>query len=128
MKNVFIFSLCFIALAAFSFINPPTTLVGRWQKKIGKDVVVGAVFRSDSSYDGFVNGKSFVNGKYYVREDTLHISDGGCNSKYYGTYKVAVFVKDSIRFTVIQDTCRGRRRGSDGLTLGRVTQNKTEKP
>lgn len=112
--------LCLLILTTFSFINPPDQLVGRWQKRLPNDVVVGAVFRSDSSFDGLVNGKFFVSGKYYTRQDTFALADGGCGLAYYGMYKFHFFAADSVRFTVIQDTCRGRRRGNDGLTMGRV--------
>lgn len=111
-------------ITTLSFANPPNMLIGRWQNRFPNGVFVGAVFRSDSSYDGFRNGKAFVSGKYYVRQDTFAIADGGCGLAYYGTYKLAFLANDSVRFTAIQDTCRGRRRGSDGLTLGRIKVTK----
>ncbi len=114
---------CLLFVAA-TFVDPPGNLVGRWQKRFPNGMIAGAVFRPDSSYDGSVNGKMFVTGNYYVRQDTLALADGGCGLAYYGTYKLKFFAADSVRVTVIQDTCRGRRRGTDGLTMGRVKSTK----
>ena len=119
MTKVLLFLLS-IFLVILSFTNPPSALVGRWQKRLPNGIVLGVFFRSDSSYLGSLNGKIFVNGKYYMQQDTFAVSDPGCGLTYYGTYKFQFFANDSVRFTAIQDTCRGRRRGSDGLTLGRV--------
>lgn len=121
MKKIFILSLIGIGLATLSFTTPPNLLIGRWQKRLPNGVVVGALFRSDSSFDGLVNGKFFVSGKYFVRQDTFALTDGGCGRNYYGTYKLTFVTDDSIHFAAIQDTCGGRRRGNNGLTLGRAT-------
>lgn len=120
MKKTFLFPIILLALVTVSFVNPPDSLVGRWQKRSPKGVTLGAVFRADSSYDGFVNGKSFVSGKYYVRQDTFRLQDASCNARYYGTYKLTFVTSDSVRLMVIEDTCGGRRRGTDGLAMSRV--------
>lgn len=78
------------------------------------------VFRADGTNDIFVNGKTFVSGKYYVRQDTLGYTDPLCGIAYYGTYKLDYFAPDSLRLAVISDTCGGRRRGFDGVKLGRI--------
>lgn len=80
------------------------------------------IFRPDSSYDLVVNGKVLISGKYYVRQDTLVESNGACWLA--GTYKLHFFAEDSVRLTVIQDSCRGRREGYDGLTMGRLKPTK----
>lgn len=125
MKEAFLIPLGLIALLAFAFTNPPNTLVGRWQKRLPDGTLGGAIFRSDSSFDGLINNKPFVSGKYYVRQDTFHIQDGACGN-YYGVYKLTFVTADSIHFAVIQDRCQGRRQGNDGLTLGRVTPSQAK--
>ena len=111
-----------LALTVVSFIQPPNRLVGRWQKRLPDGSVGMGIFRSDSSYDLVVNGKVFISGKYYVRQDTLVESDGACRLP--GTYRLHFFTQDSVRLTVIRDSCHGRREGYDGLTMGRVKPTK----
>ncbi len=124
MKKAFFLSFIGLALAAVSFTNPPDKLVGRWQQKSAGGISVVTVFRTDGTNDIFINGKTFVSGKYYVHQDTLGYSDPLCNINYYGTYKLNFFAQDSVRLTVLEDTCSGRRRGFDKVTLGRVLANK----
>jgi hypothetical protein len=124
MKKALIVSLAITALTAVSFMTPPNPLVGHWQQRWRSGAIMLVNFRSDSSYDAFVNGKAFTSGKYYVRQDTVGVSDGVCNMNYYGRYKMSFFAQDSLRWTVIDDTCGGRRRGTDKGTFGRVTSSK----
>lgn len=113
-----------LTVAVVSFIQPSNPLVGRWQlKSLGGPSVV-TVFRADGTNDIFVNGKTFVSGKYYLRQDTLGYADAICNMAYYGTYKLDFFAQDSLRLTVLADTCGGRRRGFDKIILGRVKEAK----
>ena len=126
MKKAFLIPLGVLILVAASFTDSPNKLVGHWQTVSPRGAVLLAVFRPDGSFDGFIDGKAFVSGKYSVRQDTLRMSDASCNVNYYGTYHLGFSVKDSVRFTVIQDTCTGRRRGSDGLTLGRIVPDRTK--
>lgn len=125
MRKVLIICLICLILGIASFIPPPDTLVGRWQRKNQRGNMFLAIFRPKGTYDGSLNGKAFVNGKYYVRQDTLGIEDTGCGSNYYGTYKIEFFAQDSVRFALIQDTCGGRRGATDRSVFGRV---KTAKP
>ncbi|GAB3320011.1 hypothetical protein GCM10027299_13300 [Larkinella ripae] len=120
MNTVFCWPLICLAFVVVSFIQPPETLVGRWQQKTAGGNTVVTVFRSDGTNDIFINGKTFVSGKYYIRQDTLRYADPLCNMAYYGTYKLDFFAPDSLRLTVLEDTCRGRRRGFDRVTLGRM--------
>lgn len=127
MKRALIFSLGVIAVAAVSFINPPNPMTGRWQQRFRNGAMMLVNFRPDGTYDAFVNKKAIIIGKYYVRQDTVgisDISDGSCNPDYYGTYKLSFFAPDSVRWNVIEDTCGGRRRGTDKGTLGRVKADK----
>lgn len=125
MKKAFTRSVGFIGLVILSSfaIDPPSPMVGRWQQQLN-GVTLLFNFRSDGSYDGFVNGKSYVTGRYYVRQDTIGVADGKCNPIYFGTYKLQFLVPDSVRFTAILDTCRDRRETVPTLALGRVTTDK----
>lgn len=120
MKQRLALLLSGLALAALSFTEPPGSLKGRWQKRVPDGTLLSVLFRSDSTFEGFSNGKSFLSGKYYVRRDTFAFANGGCGLSYYGTYKLTFSTQDSVQFAVIQDTCGWRRRGSNGLTMGRV--------
>ena len=63
-----------------------------------------------------MNGKLFSSGKSRFKKDTLEEFDPICNAEdyYYSTYKVNFFEGDSMRFTVIEDSCEPRRLGLDG--------------
>jgi hypothetical protein len=123
MKKALFSSLLF-ALTAVASIAPSNPLVGRWQQQFPGQLLL-LNFRADGTYDAFINGKVFVSGKYLLKQDVFTLNDGLCNLNYYGTYKLSFYSgNDSIRFQVVQDTCRARRRGSDGLTLGRVKSAK----
>ena len=120
MKKALISSLFLLALSATAFTTPTNPLVGKWQQRFPGQILL-VNFRADGTYDGFVNGKMFVNGTYSLKQDVFSMNDGLCNLNYSGTYKMSFYSgTDSIRFKVMQDTCRTRRHGSDGLTLGRV--------
>ncbi|MBC7923191.1 MAG: hypothetical protein H7Z75_19095 [Ferruginibacter sp.] len=126
MKNALITGLVGGALAALSFISPPNPLIGRWQQKFSDGMTALCVFRPDGSLDFFVNGKAFANGKYYVRQDTFALAYPSCGPAYYGRYQLRFFARDSVRFTVLADTCRERRAGMDGVTLGRVNPDRVK--
>jgi hypothetical protein len=111
-----------VALSSF-VIDSPNLMVGRWQQQIN-GVTLQFNFRPDGSYDGFVNGKSYLTGRYYVRQDTIGVTDGKCNPAYFGTYRLKFSVPDSVRFITILDTCRDRRETVPTLALGRVIPGK----
>ena len=123
-KNPFS-GLLLLGLLAAAFHAPSNPLVGRWQRKLANGTVLLANFRPDGSYDAFVNGKAFANGNYTLQQDAFTLSDGQCDLRYAGTYTLGFYSgTDSIRFTVVQDTCRDRRRAIDGLRMGRLTPAK----
>lgn len=124
MRNPRLNRLVWIVLFTLSFIPRSNKLVGRWQKKFPDGTTATAVFRADSSLDFFLNGKAFGSGRYYVRNDTFALTYASCNLTYYGTYKLNFFAPDSVRFAVVQDTCSERRKGMDGVSLGRVRNDK----
>ena len=121
MKKAIVSSLVLLALTAATFIAPPNPLAGRWQKKFHNGDVLMVNFRPDGTFDGFYNNKAFVSGKYTLKQDDFAMSDNSCNINYVGTYKLNFYSgTDSMRFTLVQDTCRSRSKGTAGLTMGRV--------
>lgn len=119
MKKALILTLSLIAVTAVSFINPPNPLMGRWQQKY-KGAIALLVFRADDTFDAFVNGKLFTTGKYTVRQDTMFMADNSCNMAYYGIYKLGFYAPDSVRFSTIADTCKGRNGDLHNFTVGRL--------
>jgi len=124
MKKIILSSLVAIAvLSAFTLINDPNPLVGRWENtrifQSSKISLIGN-FKADGSYSGFINKKAFVTGKYQMKHDTLYIGDNTCGVNYMGTYKVQFFGQDSLRFHVIRDTCQGRREGTDNFLFKKL--------
>ncbi|MBC3785651.1 hypothetical protein [Spirosoma utsteinense] len=126
MKQRIPFSICLIALATLSFIAPPNPLVGRWQH-LYKGATALFVFRADSTFDVFINGKAFTHGTYFVRKDTMGMADVSCNLAYYGTYKMGFYAPDSVRFNTIADTCKGRNGDLHNFSVGRVSPDRASK-
>jgi len=121
MKKALFFGLVLFAFTAAVSSTPSNPLVGRWQHKFSNGDVVLTNFRPDGSFDAFVNGKAFANGQYTVKQDVFTVSDAQCGLNYTGSYKASFYSgTDSVRFTAVRDSCRGRRRSIDGSTLGRV--------
>ena len=124
MKKTLVLSLICLAIAIASFIAPPNKLTGRRQTKFSDGSTVVASFGKDDTYNVSVNGKAFVNGRYYVRRDTVGVEDPSCGAGYYGTYLMDFFSKDSVRFALVQDTCSGRRGETVQMKFGRVKSAK----
>ena len=85
MKKLSFLLLLIPALTFFSFTNDPDPIAGRWEwKRTFKNGSFHLlfIFRADSTTEGIVNGKSFVSGRYYLKGDTLYVSDPICNSAY----------------------------------------------
>ena len=120
MKTILFPSLIIISFAILSFTNPPDTIIGRWQQKFPDGNVATLVFRTDSTMDIFVNGKTFVSGNFLMKSDTLHLSDPTCNAAYFGTYTLNYFAKDSVRFVAARDTCMGRHQAMHQLRVGHL--------
>lgn len=124
MKNGIIRLICLaVLLTIVSFISSQDPIVGRWQriqKSPNGDINLIFVFRSDSTYDGIVNGKAFTTGRYFIKNDTISVSDNGCNLAYYGTYKLKYYAQDSLLFTAISDTCQERYQGANGLACKKL--------
>jgi hypothetical protein len=113
-----------VALITMLFAFTATDrLTGRWESPLSsKGNVTSVVFKTDSTFEGYVNKKPFVSGIYsYSSEDSiLTFTDNGCNGAT-GVYKVKFFNNaDSLRFMAIKDSCEERRNGMERLVMGRV--------
>ncbi|AWO01359.1 hypothetical protein DLD77_06470 [Chitinophaga alhagiae] len=98
------------------------SIYGKWRVKFNSGPMAEARFHSNGTHDFYIDGKLFSSGKSTFRSDTLKAYDPICggNGEYYGTYKVDFLGGDSIRFKVIDDSCRPRRFDMDGTVLHRI--------
>lgn len=110
-----------LLLITLFFFNEKYKLTGRWQSPPSPTgAVTGIVFKSDSTFEGFINRKPFVSGKYVQNDSIFSFVDNGCEGKR-GIYKLIFFSnEDSLRFQPIQDSCTGRMEGMKKLVVGRV--------
>ena len=111
-------SAAIMALVAFTVTD---VITGRWETKLSqKGNTTTVVFKSDSSFEGFINKKPFVSGRYTFQDGILSFVDNGCDGKK-GVYKGIFFSNgDSLRFESITDSCDERRNGMIRTILGRV--------
>jgi hypothetical protein len=117
MKTLLISATIF-SLISFTILDP---LTGNWETKLSpKGNVTRIVFKADKSFDGFINKKPFVTGKYTLENDILSFTDNGCDGKK-GVYRIIFFSNsDSLRFEPIEDSCEQRRIGMSKTILGKV--------
>jgi hypothetical protein len=115
MKRIFVSAIFITCLVSND------KLTGRWETKPSeKGNITGVVFNKDNTYEGYVNKKPFVSGKYSLRRNTIIIEETGCNGTQ-GIYKLIFFShSDSLRFEPISDSCTERREGMIRTILGRV--------
>jgi hypothetical protein len=110
-----------LVMAMTVAFTPADKLTGKWETKPSeKGNVTGIVFKSDNTFEGFVNRKPFVTGTYTLGDSIFSFVDNGCEGKR-GVYKVIFFSnEDSLRFEPISDSCDRRRNGMIRLIVGRV--------
>ena len=98
-------------------------ITGRWEASPSPaGNITAAVFREDSSFEGYINKTLFVSGTYSFSpaDSVLTVIDNGCNGLT-GFYKILFFSKsDSLRFAVIRDNCEERKQEMEGLIMGRI--------
>ena len=113
--------LIIIAAALTLAFTSTNKLTGRWETKPSeKGNITGVVFKSDNTFEGFINRKPFVTGTYTFEDSIFSFVDNGCEGKR-GVYKVIFFSnEDSMRLEPISDSCDRRREGMIRLILGRV--------
>jgi hypothetical protein len=121
MKTVLILGL----IMTFFAVKGDKELAGRWESKPSVNGnVTGVVFKTDNSFEGYVNRKPFVSGTYSFKDTILSFVDNGCEGRQ-GVYKIIFFSHaDSLRFVPVTDSCDERRNGMSQLILGRVKKEK----
>ena len=80
------------------------------------------MFKEGTVLEGYVNKKPFVSGTYSFNpgDSILSFVDKGCNGMR-GISKVRFYSNsDSLRFSVISDSCTERKNGMQQLIMGRV--------
>ena len=97
-------------------------LTGKWQSVSPTGAVTLVHFKSDQSFEGFVNNKPFVTGSYWLKGNIFTLKDNGC-SGVSGTYRMTFFHNDdSVRIELIADSCEPRGKGMNNRVYGRLTQ------
>ena len=125
MNYLAMFFSCLLALTGISFADPPGKLVGRWQMKAPPGQSLITAYRSDGTFDVFVNKKILASGTYRLSKDTLSIADPTCGNGYYGHYRLAFITADSVSQVYLQDSCTARRETITGSpTMGRIKVTK----
>lgn len=116
MKTLFLSTLLFLCSSI-----EKNKLVGRWETQPSVNGnVTGALFKEDSSFEGYINRKPFVSGTYQLKDSILSFTDNGCNGAE-AKYRVFFFSNDdSVRFRAIDDPCAERKAGMERTVLGRV--------
>jgi len=96
------------------------SLVGRWKAAYGNRMSGHLILRSNGTYDADFDGQSWkVGGHYKVQGSTVTISDSVCGFGYWGKYQCTWYSDDSVRETVLTDSCSGRKGNADGMVLVR---------
>lgn len=110
-----------IGLVLFTIFLEENKLTGRWETKPSRTgSVTSLLFRPDSTYEGYINRKPFLTGKYTWKDSLVTILESGCNGQT-GTYKLVFFCNDdSLRFIPVSDSCNERREGMKRIVLGRI--------
>lgn len=96
-------------------------LTGRWETRPDENgVITGMLFKSDNTFDMYVNKKPYASGAYTLDDNVISFVDNGCEGQG-AIYKIIFFSNsDSMRWEPIQDSCTGRRVGIPKLVLGQV--------
>jgi hypothetical protein len=120
-KSIKVFAVFFI-MAAFAFIPPKHSLVGRWVSHHKNGSVASyVVFKTDGSFvHTSPKGKLLHQGKYKLNNDTFSIYDKTCGVGYWGKYKLNFYGADSVSFAVIEDSCSGREHDVNGGGIRRL--------
>ncbi|MEO8404435.1 MAG: hypothetical protein ABI480_07570 [Chitinophagaceae bacterium] len=109
------------AIVIIAMMTPKDKLTGRWQTQPSENGnVTSVLFRTDNTFEGFVNKKSFATGEYNLQDSIFSFVDNGCNGQR-GVYKVVFFNNDdSLRLVPLVDKCEERKNGISRMVLGKV--------
>lgn len=117
-KLLLILPLVAVMGMVFAFAGIP--IVGVWNAQYGMGAPGKVTFRSNGTYEAEYTGQGWkVGGKYKVEGNTASISDSVCGFGYWAKYTSKWATNDSVSFTVVSDTCRGRKASADGMVLVR---------
>ena len=117
-KNHFLFALCAVLLTAFAVTGK--TFIGHWKVAWGNGSKGHVVFRKDGTAEATFDGETWkVGGPYKVEGNTVSIADSSCGLTYWASYTAHWFSDDSVRMTIIEDTCTGRKADVDGSVMVR---------
>ena len=95
--------------------------MGRWESRPSeKGNVTGVVFKADSSFEGYVNKKPFVTGRYSLQDDVFTWWTTVAMASLPPTGSLFSVGADSMRFTPIIDSCERRKDGMSKLVNTRV--------
>jgi hypothetical protein len=118
-KNTVLFAFCAVLLTAFAVTSK--SVVGRWTVAYGNGAHGYVVFRPDGTDEATFTGQDWkVGGQYKVEGNKVSIADSSCGLAYWGSYTPHWFSDDSVRMTVIEDTCAGRKSSCDESVMVRV--------
>lgn len=101
--------------------KPSKSPVGRWERTLPNGGAWIWTIRANGTFSVSSKGKAFVNGHYRIQNGIYEVNDANCNEAYRGRYRFAFFASDSLKFTIIEDTCRTRRGGMNGTGWKRLS-------
>jgi hypothetical protein len=118
MKRIF---LCVApTMLIFSFISFPHDLTGTWMSKGSDSSKVFLKFDSNGNFKVTVGNSIENQGHYVFKNDTFTMYDANCGLSVGGKYKLTFFTEDSVSFTLINDSCKGRAGEVDGGRIKRI--------
>lgn len=99
-------------------------MVGKWKTKSSPEHVLTGVFKSDQTYEGYMNDTLFTKGTYSFKDNVFKIEHDEMTScaDTKGSYKITFTADTVMRFDVINDSCKERNEGTNGMVLVRVKE------
>ena len=67
-----------------------------------------------------LKAKTSLKGNTEFKMVFTDLNDANCHVNYHGRYRFSFLAGDSLRFSVVEDTCRARRMGMDGIGWKRL--------
>jgi hypothetical protein len=123
-KNLITFTLTLFVIILIGACTPSKySLTGRWSilNLDGTPSEETIDFMKDSTYEiALTNGQIGERGYYLLKDSVFSIKNAKdvCGKDYWGLYGLTFHGEDSVRFTLIRDTCAGRRMDIVGFNPG----------
>jgi len=112
----------FSLAVAMAFVPPKHSITGRWKIFVPEGISVHEYveLKKDGSYDVYVDGQIQERGFYNLKNSVFSIRNAKpvCGDGYWGKYKLDFHGRDSIHFTLIEDSCSNRRMDIVGVNPG----------